>query len=127
MQTVGALWTEVLIKPELLEHCFGINGQYRLGGCPGIHLQQDSNEPADNKGVAVTPKNKFLVTGNMVANQPNLTNAALHFHSIIVLRLAQGVELLAKLDHVFVAIFPVVEITEVVYQVLNGHRVFSFV
>ena len=89
-----------------------IDGQDFLGRFAGIDGKENGNQSAHDVRITVTDERE-TATAMHCRGKPNLANAAFHFGAGVPFSIGQRVQLPPELDHVAVAILPIVEQLEV--------------
>ncbi len=111
----------MFIQTQLFKDRLCIYRQNIRRGLAGVHGQQDRDQAFDNDCIAITSEGKVRARVFAFTDKPDLTDASLHLCLGAMLSVGQGGEPFSEFDHVLVSIFPVIEITEIVDQILNGH------
>lgn len=116
---VGALRREVVLQPQVVEDRFGIGRQDLLGRAVLVDCEQNGNQTANNVGVAVTVEVQACARGGRV--KPDLAGAASDLVVVVALIFRKFRQFATELDHITVAVFPIVEEGEVFADLVEGH------
>src|SRR5690625_7758270 len=108
----------MLDQIELIEIAFDIEVQYRLDGLAVVGGQHHTEQAAHDEGVAVSVKMQLVSTALM--HQPDLSLTTPDKVLFTVVNLGQWFQLFARLDNVFVSIFPVIENTQFFNTIFVG-------
>ena len=112
-------------RPKPVEHRKGVGGQDLARALAGIEREEDRDQPAHDVGVAVALEGQRRAVGAVrlhVGHQPDLAGAAAHLVGLGVRRLGERRQVASELDHIAVAIVPLVEQLEILNDVVDiGH------
>ena len=107
----------------MFEDVLGINVQNFLRGAMVENLEQDRDEALNNMGIAFTAKAEpRRCVLRLFGDQLYLTDAAFDFCFGRLVDFPQGREFLAHLDDMAIALFPIVEKSKIVNQIINRGR-----
>ena len=124
-QSVRALWRDVLGKTQPVEHrlLIGFDDLARLA--IGKQRERDGNEPAHDMGIGRTAVMDHRIAAALsLAVDPHLADATLHLVCGILLAGGKRLELVAKFDEVFVAVFLVIQEFQILDDFINRHAGF---
>lgn len=124
-QTVGALRREVLVQPKPAQNGLGVSCAYFAGAPSGKEGKQNCHQTANDVGVrGALEKNEGIGTFSDARLQPDLAHAALHLVGVGLRSSGQRVERLAELDDIAVAVFPIVDESEIFADgIKSGHGI----
>ncbi len=117
-KAIGALLCQMSRKAELIENGNSVDGQYVLRGLAGIDHEGDGYQTFDDQRVTVAHKfkNRIGAVAGSRGHDPHLAGAATHLVGGGAKFIGQGGQQLAKLDHMPVTVFPIVEKFEVGFE-----------
>ena len=91
----------------------------------GIDREQDGDEAAHDMRVAVALEIQHRAGRAVrpdIGDEPHLAGAALHFIGVVMRRVGERRQFAPQLDHVAIAVVPLVEQREILDDVVNrGH------
>jgi hypothetical protein len=125
LQSVRALRREVLAQAKPLEQDRRIGCQNVARALAGTQSEQNRDQPADNMGVAVTPKREDRsaeAVGPLGGGKPDLAGATLDLIRVDMRLRRKRSERTAELDDIPIAVVPFVEQGEVVADLVDRHE-----
>src|SRR5690349_13597834 len=114
-QAIGALWGEMLLEMQQPECMRRVDADDVLSRLAGVEREENRDHAAHDMGVAVADEAQSRAAAIRIdfGREPDLAHAALHLVRCRALALGQGLKPAPELDHVAIAVLPVVEEREV--------------
>src|SRR5680860_156449 len=121
-EAVRSLRRQMLVEMQLAEPLGGIDARDLLGRLARVEGEKDRDKSPDDMSVAVADKGQARDATAPVdaCRKPDLADAALHLVGGGAMLLGQGLQPPPKLDHVAVAVLPIVEELEVGEDLLEA-------
>ncbi len=115
----------MLLEPEFAERRHGVRLENFACCAVRVQRERDRNQAADEVRIAVAAKMKdrpAILVRSRLALDPNLAHAASNLVGVVVRAFGQRLQRATEFDHIAVAIFPIVQKSEVFADRFNRRQ-----